>query len=353
MRPSVAHSLFSALRGDRAAFVYGGAFHEDHSARLIALGESATEDQRGKTGGRGRLAFIMVEAYQNILRHRSSLPPDVEKGAGRSLFFLKCGDAQQQVVACNPVPCAAIPTLENVLSELRSLDAEQLKARYLAVLQREHDGKRKGAGLGLIEMTRRSGNPLDHELRPIHDEHMLFMLAIRIGGIPDHALAFAEVDRFHRLVSEEDILLFYTGHTDPASHEALLRIVEEDMEDRSERSLLRGRVYLAAKKVFDRRAPLAYRGFLAVARQGAHHVVSVGGEVSADAAHALSQLAAQYGAMDRSDVERRYRHALVDRATTTDDADLLELVRLGVEPVLITTFPGEGASCFILMQVMV
>ena len=38
MELSIAHSLYQALRGDRSVFAYSGAFHDEHTGRLIALG---------------------------------------------------------------------------------------------------------------------------------------------------------------------------------------------------------------------------------------------------------------------------------------------------------------------------
>jgi Family of unknown function (DUF6272) len=353
MRSSVAHSLFSALRGERTVFIYSGAFREDHSARLIALGEAVTEDRRGQANGRGRLAFVMVEAYQNILRHRSPLSPALAKGDGRSLFFLKCSEACQQVVACNPVLRTSVAALEAVLGDLQGLDPEQLKAKYLAVLQREHDGKRKGAGLGLIEMTRRSGNVLHYELLPLDEQHALLTLAIRLGSQPDREQAFAEVRRMHQTSAEEDILLVHMGPVDPASQEALLRMLEEDLEDRAERAELRGRVYLAAQNVFGRLVHPGAHGFLAVARQGSHHTVSMGYELSEPRTTAFAEQVARYGTMDRMTLDRHYRHALLEKGTTTDDADLLELMRLSVEPVVLTSFPGKGEHRFVLLQAIV
>ncbi len=162
MDPGTAHSLFQALRGDRSTFVYSGEFRDEHTARLIALGEASMDGANARSSSKGRLAFVMVEAYQNIIRHKAPLPPQLEQAQGRSMFILRCGDNGQHVVAMNAVVKSEVPALRATLDSLKGLSAEELKSLFLAGLQKPENSARRGAGLGLIEMARRSGSDLGY-----------------------------------------------------------------------------------------------------------------------------------------------------------------------------------------------
>ncbi len=350
MQLRIAFSLYQALRGDRSVFAYSGAFHDEHTGRLIELGEaSANGDGRG--AARGRLAFIMVEAYQNILRHRAALPPQVERGEGRSLFLLRCGgEGQQVVVAVNPVKKSDVMGLRSALHRLHGMDPSQLKNLFLTGLQHASDQPRRGAGLGLIEMARRSGSDLGYTLRGLGPDHDLFILAVRMGSERAYDSVLTEAAVLHGTVVQQDLLLLHIGERPVPVQEAVLRMLEEDVDDRTGRADLRGRAYLAGNGLLAAEQEAGGRYLCALTREGEHYSLALGREMSQRAAAALVERVRGLGACDRSELDRRYRNALLKRGDAAEGADLLDLARLAVEPLEAEVFPLEGGDALVLVR---
>ena len=345
MEPRIAHSLYQALREDRSVFAYSGAFHDEHTGRLIALGEAAAEGGDGRGTARGRLAFIMVEAYQNILRHRAVLPPQMERGEGRSLFLLRCGtNGQQVVVAVNPVKKSDVVGLRSALHRLHGMGPSQLKDLFLSGLQTTSDQLRRGAGLGLIEMARRSGSDLGYTLRGLGPDHELFILAVRVGTERAYESVLTEAAALHSTVVQQDLLLLHIGERPVPVQEAVLRMVEEDVDERTERAGLRGRAYLAANGAFSIGEDDTGRRICALSRQGEHNSLAVGKVMDERSANAMVDRVRAMNACDRSDLDRRYRNVLLKRGHTDESADLLDLTRLSVEPLEAGSFPTEGEA---------
>lgn len=350
MELRIAHSLYQALRGDRSVFAYSGAFHDEHTGRLIALGEASVNgDARGTA--RGRLAFIMVEAYQNILRHRAVLPPQVERGEGRSLFLLRCGaDGQQVVVAVNPVKKSDVMVLRSALHRLHGMDPSQLKNLFLSGLQHTPDQPRRGAGLGLIEMARRSGSDLGYTLRGLGPDHELFILAVRLGSERAYDGVLTEAAVLHGTVVQQDLLLLHIGERPVPVQEAVLRMMEEDMDDRTGRAGLRGRAYLAANGCLGDAPEGSPRYLCVLTREGEHNSLAVGREMDRRSADAMVQRVRSIGTCDRSELDRRYRNALLKRGDADEGADLLDLARLAVEPLESEAFPTEEGRSLMLVR---
>lgn len=343
MNAALARSLFNALRGDRCAFIYAGAFHDEHSPRLIALGESAMPDPVARPAARGRLAFIMVEAYQNILRHRTALPQRMARGPGRSLFVLRCQEEAQQVVAINPVGSAEVPALRETLNRLSGLNESELKSLFLGGLRREQESGRRGAGLGLIEMARRSGSDLGYSLRDLDAGNELFMLAVRMGpGGRTCDEVLTEASSFHDIAVEQDLLLLHTGERTAAVEEALLWMLVQELRDVPVSATRMERVLLAAADGL-RNLPRAGRWFLAVHRSAGHHAVTVGRLMPADLAARLAGLVQDLREHDRVEVERRYRQALLHPDGDAAAMGVLELTRAVVEPLAFTATPDGDA----------
>ncbi len=351
MQPRIVHSLYLALRADQAFFAYSGAFHDEHTGRLIALGEAAASN--GKTAARGRLAFIMVEAYQNILRHRAVLPPQVERGEGRSLFLLRCGaDGQQVVVAVNPVKKSDVTGLRSALHKLHGMDPSQLKNLFLSGLQHTADQPRRGAGLGLIEMARRSGSDLGYTLRGLGPEHELFILAVRLGSERAYDGVLTDAAVLHGTVVQHDILLLHIGERPIPVQEAVLRMLEEEVDTSGGHTDLRGRAYLAANGFLSTVEEGGERYVCALTRESAHCSLSVGRAMSMRSAEAVVRQVRALEGCDRSELDRRYRNAILQRGDTQEGVDLLDLARLSVEPVQAEAFPIEGEQALALVRVI-
>lgn len=212
--------LHRELRNARCIFGYSGPFPDEHSARLIELGEAVREGPEEAPVSKGRLGYIMVEAYQNIVRHRSESGGMKPWGDGRSLFMLRCGAHGQRVIAQNPVARQQVEKLDGLLAELHGKDNAALKRRYLEEIQRASRPGARGAGLGLIEMVRRSGGNATWEFTPIDAAHVRFALALDLGGMP--AAPGPEGDAgLRREVLKHQVPLFYGGRWSCAVEDVL------------------------------------------------------------------------------------------------------------------------------------
>lgn len=203
-----ARSFIKALRGDRCIFGYSGCFPDEHSPRLIELGEAVHNGATGAVTLKARLGYVMVEAYQNIVRHGVGTfsPWDV----GRSMFLLRCHAEGEQVFACNLVTRSQAEKLDTDLADLQGRDNAELKELYLEGIQRISKPGTRGAGLGLIEMVRRTGGGATWAFRPVDEGHDLFAISLELGTT-DGADGLCLKGPLHQLVVEHRIHLFHVG----------------------------------------------------------------------------------------------------------------------------------------------
>jgi hypothetical protein len=329
-----AHSLYLALSGCRSSLLYSGAFTDARTADLVAWGEALLDAEERPTL-RNRLTFVMVEAYQNIVRHRALVGSQLERGAGRSLFLLRHKGSGNEVVAVNPVLREEAGGLRSLLERLRGLDIAQLKQLFLQRLRAEERTTRGGAGLGLIEMARRSGQEMGHVLTTIDADHELFMLRVIVGGTSEESADALALRALHELVVREDVLLAATGLFSPAIQRVVVRLVADEME-------LSGVPRAPAMRIMH--AVLGLVDTLGLDREGALLVVHRGATrpvlallVRMDASLADRMLMA-HATVQEADPARRevlYRNTLLDRPDGVDREflGLLELQRSCTGPV--------------------
>jgi hypothetical protein len=338
MDSAVAHTLFDLLGGDRFSLVYSGEFPDQHTASLIAIGEGAVSDEGHRSRShRQRLAFVMVEAYQNIVRHRASLPLQQERNAGRSLFMLRCQAGGDQVSAVDPIAIGEADSLVAMLRRVGGSDQAQLKELFLARLRDSARTLRGGAGLGLIEMARRSGQGLSHALLPLDGEHSLFLLQVQVGLFSDGA-STEGLQRIHAHVCALDLVLLWSCGIAPEAQEAVLAMMQREI--RSGAASAAVRAYLALLDWLDgheaRRAAV-----LAIAREAQGFRLMVRVSLPHARLRAMQQELDGLGRLSGHELERCYRDMLLGRSGSGIHGGLLEWAHIAAGGMGASS--GEGA----------
>jgi len=110
-----------------------------------------------------RVFSVFVEQVQNIIRYSAdrlaSQEPPVEMSGG--MVTVGVDDGRFFVVCGNVVNAARAAPLRERLTHLASLDKDQLKAYYREKLREPPEEESQGASIGLIEIARRSSEPIE------------------------------------------------------------------------------------------------------------------------------------------------------------------------------------------------
>lgn len=334
MDPAHVLALYERFAGDRSTFLYGGAFLDEHTARLINMQEEHLESEGATRLTRGKLTFVLVEAYQNIVRHRVK-DASMLNGAGRGLFLLRSAGTSHEVTAMNAVAGAEVEALRRALDRLSGLDLGEMKRLFLRGLQNEARTERGGAGLGLVEMARRSGNPLRHTFATIDDLHQLFALQVLVG--PDDgwlSAASLPVD-LHQIMLEDRILLLHRGALPAVVQENLIRMIERDMSElqagpsRADQAFL-----LMMGAVAD--LGVAGEGPLVMVAQGTGHAtITLAAPLASTTATRVEKALQVVMSMDGPELQRRYRDTLLGRADGVGGLELglMDLARRSIGPL--------------------
>ncbi len=347
--------LYDALSGDRLSFGYSGLFHDEHTSRLITLGEEHLEREGAERSMKGKLAFVMVEAYQNIVRHRAPVPEGALQGKARSVFLFRSRAGQYEVTAINPVVESDAGRVAANVDRLGAMDMQQLKQVFLRGLQSEERTERGGAGLGLIEMARRSGNPLRYGFAELDQEHRLFLLQVALGRATPWSGGTATGFALHGIMAQEGIAVFYRGSLTAGEQEVVLRIIERDLDEEQGHADARTRAFLAVTELLPALGP-ADEGPLVVLGKARH--AATAGAVSLVVAVPLSEAAAdlfknavaKVNAMDPSARQRRYRDMLLGRgdAVNTVELGLIDLAKRSTGPLRLEEFRWKKTSLVVL-----
>ncbi len=330
------HTLYETLAESRWGFLYSGAFHDEHSARLIDLAEDATKGPDSADGPfHKKLGFVLVEAYQNVIRHRSRLQGELHDGKGRSLFMVLSDGRDLDVATMNPLPSAESAELRNLLERIGGTDLKQLKEMFLRGLQGNNPSQKGGAGLGLIEIARRSNGGLRYELKPIDPSLTMFTMQLRIGASAAGRPTIAFVERAQQLIGALDAVIVFKGALSSGVEASIMKMIMTDLEkNRRPDDPLMG-TYLAAIETISDLGQKKDEPILVLAKAEKGHSVAIGMVMDNEAADRAQQQVMHMVEIGTTAAQRLYRDALLGRSKNTDlpPTGLLDLARRATSPL--------------------
>jgi len=153
-------------------FVYRGVVTDVNSVPLLMLLESEMENSEYGFVGRKRLFMFVLESLQNVSRHTAK-----ERYAQMSMVVYSKSDTGYKVTTGNVITSSGIENLKNKLDKINSLSADDIRKVYRQVLGTAEISNEGGAGLGLIEMAKKTGNKLDYDFVPLDNKYSYFVLS--------------------------------------------------------------------------------------------------------------------------------------------------------------------------------
>lgn len=124
---------------------------------------------------------ILVELNQNIIRYSAESiaaapdqKPDTTTGCG--IIAIGSENNNYFILSGNVVENEDVARLTEILSCLNAMDDETLKQHYKEQRKKGPDETSKGAGLGFIEVARKTSGPMEFDFSEIDAKRSFFSL---------------------------------------------------------------------------------------------------------------------------------------------------------------------------------
>jgi hypothetical protein len=231
---------------ERLMFVYRGVVTNENSVPLLMLLEKEMENSEFGFVGRKRLFMFVLESLQNVSRHSNK-----SQHADMSLVvYSKTGNGYT-VTTGNVLPTSSINDLRVRLNEINNLETKEIRNVYRQMLSNSEFSSKGGAGLGLIEMAKKTGNKLDFDFVEIDNEFSYFILSKTVdsGGVGTHfgnnekPFQGKSVAQLERIMSENNVHLIWSGHITSDVGKEVLSFTETKLSEEEPESNLRKRVF--------------------------------------------------------------------------------------------------------------
>lgn len=188
---------------------YRGNYEDISTETLINIIESNEKLANRKSQLR-KVMFLSVEAIQNIQRYSA------HKGSQSDFYLVFFDGDSYQVVTQNLIHNEDSEDLKARLDALVSKDVSELDELYFNKME-SGETTEKGAGLGLIEITRKSNKSIRYEIKKVDEEYSLFNLYfalpinIKEETVFDFSKAISIQAKLDQLSAASESCFYYGG----------------------------------------------------------------------------------------------------------------------------------------------
>jgi len=231
------HILRKYFSEDRICMFYNGNFDDFFTDKLISLADYDISKKAKR-----RMALLMSESFQNIIRHSDQQ----SEGQMKRLFGIRGIDPFLHIFSSNLVNREDKEFLENKLNFINDLDKEKLKEYYTKVLNEGIISEKGGAGLGLIEMAKRSERPVQVDFKEVKEDTYAYNLQVDLPvdfnnetDVVDEPLSIQDNTTLYDLILFKKILFLYKGDFSDNIISPLLKILEHNTENNNNSELFK------------------------------------------------------------------------------------------------------------------
>ena len=176
------YDLHQAMISQNLILVYEGEFTQEITKSVLSMVER-NMDSVGEDSAIKRKVFnVMVESLQNIVKHSES--EEIKNIKEHSaIFMIGKNDNEYIITSGNPVSNETKSNIIEKLDYINKQDKEGLKALYKEIIKTGSISEKGGAGLGFVDMARKSGEKLVYDFKEIDADSSFFSLQTFISRV--------------------------------------------------------------------------------------------------------------------------------------------------------------------------
>ena len=237
--------LSERFQKDNLYYMYRGRFTQRIIVDILELIEKNLLGDQCASKVKKKIYNMLVEGLQNITRHQAKAPSAEYEDT--AMMAMQATEDRFLVTTANLIENKNIPPIRKRIEYINSLSAKEIKKYYKEVLVKGDISDKGGAGLGFIDMARKSGSPLLALFEPVTQDVSYFYFRIEVPNISGQNDAFVtaqrpgeleKIHRVHALANQKKITLVYNHTLTLERKDNLLSHLKEQLSETTQEKRL-------------------------------------------------------------------------------------------------------------------
>ena len=169
------YKFHQTMLSQQIYLAYEGEVDQDIVKAFTAMAKRNLDQSTDSETTKKRVYHVMVECLQNICKHADDAQTAIPMDSGSGIFMVGYSDDSYTITTGNVINNERIPPIRSLLDELGQMDPDEVKAFYKQRMREQRLSDKAGAGLGFVDIVKRTGNGIDYHFEPV-DETTSFMI---------------------------------------------------------------------------------------------------------------------------------------------------------------------------------
>jgi hypothetical protein len=167
------YKLRETYNAENISLCFNGPFSQGLIEEIGSALKNYLQNETASPSSTMDVFAVYIEVAQNI-QHYSARQGYSEADASATVVIGRTDNDRYVISAGNIVEAADGQALHERVLALATMDKTQLKAAYKEQMRKPRDENADGAGLGLIDMARKTAEPVSSSLYPVNDGKQYF-----------------------------------------------------------------------------------------------------------------------------------------------------------------------------------
>jgi len=172
------YELYQTMERDNTIVSFRSAVTKELLTSVLNIMESKLDSFESSPKTRKKVYSVLVECLQSLDNKENKIN---KYAYYSSILIISNPTGYYEIKTGNFIRNNKMKKLEERLDKINELNKEELRELYKSVLNKGQFSKKGTAGLGLMDIARKTGNKLDYGFLPIDDNFSFFCLNVKIN----------------------------------------------------------------------------------------------------------------------------------------------------------------------------
>lgn len=178
---SYVFDFYDKMKINQINLIYEGEVTHEITKAFTALTEESMTKDSEPNNLQMKVFHIIVESLQNISKHAENLSGHDESLRGVGTFLIAKSETNYFIIAGNLVEKERKNEMIELIDKINKLDKAGLKQMHKEQMRMGKISEKGGAGLGFIDIARKSENPLEYHFQEVDENSFFFIVKVTIS----------------------------------------------------------------------------------------------------------------------------------------------------------------------------
>ena len=170
------YDFYLRMKRNKVHLAYEGEITHQITKAFTSLTENNMSLENDSNSVQKKVFHVMVECLQNISKHSENRHNIISSKDGRGIFLVSKNEDEYNITTGNVIKNNKVESLKKMLENINNLDKIGLKQLYKQQMREGRLSPKGGAGLGFIDIARKTGEKLIYSFLEIDDDNSFFVL---------------------------------------------------------------------------------------------------------------------------------------------------------------------------------